>query len=107
MPEDPVRVLIVDDYPDAADALALLLRVWGHDARAAYSSGDALDMAGTLKPHVMLVDLDLPGMDGCELAHQVRGLALAARPTLIAVTGYSGPGWQRRAAEAGFDHFLL
>src|SRR5262249_30736978 len=101
MPDDPVRVLIVDHYRDAANALALLLRVWGNDARAAYSSGDAVDLAGTLKPHVMLVDLSLPGMDGCELARQVRGLPLPARPTLIAVTGYSGPEWRRRASEAG------
>jgi CheY-like chemotaxis protein len=101
------RVLIVDNCPDNRDTLALLLRLWGHDCRTAPNAAEALAAARTFRPDVVLLDLVLPGPDGCAVA---RGLAAAPggrRPLLVAVTGLGRPEDRRRAREAGCDALLL
>jgi CheY-like chemotaxis protein len=97
-----LRVLVADGNPDAADSLAFLLGLWGHDARAAYAGPAALELAQTHRPAVVLADLVLPGLDGLRLAERLRG-----RAALVALTGLGRPDDRRRAAEAGFGHFLL
>jgi CheY-like chemotaxis protein len=101
------RVLVVDDNPDAADALAMLVRGWGHDARAAYGGEQGLRVASEFGPEVCLLDLGMPLMSGFELAARLRGEPAAASVVLVAVSGFGDPETRRRAHESGFHHFLL
>ena len=99
------RVLVVDDSEDAADSLALLLEMHGHQTRVAYSGPDALDAARAFEPHAVLLDIGLPGMDGYEVARRLReGEARGA--VIIAVTGYGRAEDRTRALAAGCDYHL-
>jgi DNA-binding response OmpR family regulator len=102
-----LRVLVVDDNHDGADTLAMLVRLWGHDVRVAYDGLDGLRLARTYRPQVVLLDLTLPRLDGCDLAELLHGKTELPQARLIAVTGM-GDDWDRaRCAGAGFDHFLV
>src|SRR5262245_33150430 len=103
----PFRVLVVDDHRDAADSLVLLLAVRGYDARAAYDGPAALELAGTFRPQAALLDIGLPGLDGCEVARRLRRLPGLEDTLLVATTGSGQPEDRRRCHEAGFDAFLL
>jgi CheY-like chemotaxis protein len=98
-----VRVLVVEDDADAADALRMLLRSLGHEARVTRSAVEALDVARQELPDVMLIDIGLPGIDGHELARRLRQDPTTRRVRLIAVTGYGREEDRRRALAAGFD----
>jgi CheY-like chemotaxis protein len=103
----PRAVLVVDDYPDSAEALAQLLDLMGHDARAACSCAEArAAVAGGagFVPDVVLTDLRLPDGDGFVLAGELCAL-LPARPLLVALTGL--PNQEANCRAAGFDHYLL
>jgi CheY-like chemotaxis protein len=100
------RVLLVDDYPDAADMLAEFLSAEGHDVAVANDGPSALKLAGELAPEVAILDLGLPQMDGCELARKLRELC-GTRIQLIAVTGYSDAVTRAEAERAGIAHFLV
>ncbi len=106
---DPVgiglRILVVDDHHDAADSLSDVLRLIGHRARTAYDGPSALTAARQWRPHVAILDLGLPGMDGYEVARRIRGEPWAERILLIALTGWAGDDYRRRAMEAGFDRY--
>src|SRR5436190_16986776 len=101
------RILVVDDNEDAADSLAVLLRLWGHEVRTAYTGEDALDMALDLKPDCMLLDIRMPGMDGYALAQRLRREPVLERSRLVALSAYSSEEHGRQAREAGFDHCLV
>jgi CheY-like chemotaxis protein len=103
----PLCVLIVDDVPDAVESLALLVRLWGHRPLVACDGPEALRVARAERPDVVLLDLGLPGMDGCELARRLRAEPGSAGALRVAVTGYSDPGRRRLAAEAGVDLYLV
>jgi CheY-like chemotaxis protein len=105
-----LRVLIVDDNTDAAESLAMLLRLWGHVVYMAHDGLAALAMARTYLPEVVLLDLGLPGMDGYEVARQLRAAGRVGSPggpALWALTGYGQEEDRRRCKEAGFDRHLL
>jgi two-component system CheB/CheR fusion protein len=102
-----LRILVVDDSPDAADSLTLLLTLQGHEAHTAYDGPSALRLAGTFLPEVVLLDIGLPRMDGCEVARRLRAEVGLRDALLIAATGFGRPADRRRCHEAGFDHFLL
>jgi CheY-like chemotaxis protein len=99
-------ILIVEDNPDARDALRVLLELDGHAVEAASEGQTALEIARAKNPDVALVDIGLPGIDGFEIARRLRALD-ARRPVLIALTGYGQPEDRRRATEAGFDELLV
>jgi signal transduction histidine kinase/ActR/RegA family two-component response regulator len=103
----PQRILVVDDSKDAAESLALLLQLQGHQVRTANSGGEALPVAETLQPNVVFLDIGLPGMDGYEVARRMRGQPSGGRMLLVAVTGYGQDEDRRRSREAGFDHHLV
>jgi CheY-like chemotaxis protein len=102
-----LRVLVVDDNREAADSLSQLVSLWGNDARAAYDGAAALEMAVILKPHVVLLDLSMLKMDGCQVARRLRQQAAFADTLLIAITGWTDSAHRLLCAEAGFDHFLI
>jgi signal transduction histidine kinase/CheY-like chemotaxis protein len=102
-----LRVLVVDDHVDAAESLAMVLVGDGHDIRTAYDGVQALSVARTFRPHAMVLDLGMPGMDGYEVARAVRADTELAQTRLVALSGYGQPEDTRRSAEAGFDRHLV
>jgi CheY-like chemotaxis protein len=100
-------VLVVDDCPDAADALALLLNRWGYQTEVAYDGASALAAALARPPAAVLLDLVMPGMNGCEVARRLRGQPEAAKALLVALTGYGQEEAVRLCHEAGIDLHLL
>jgi CheY-like chemotaxis protein len=101
------RVLIVDDNKDAADSMALLVETVGHKVRTAYDGHGALDAAFAFAPHVLLLDLGVPGLNGFEIARSIRRQPWGKTVALIAVTGWGQEQDRRRTAEAGFDAHLI
>ena len=103
----PQRILVADDHPDAADATAALLRLDGFEALAAYDGLQALQLARSFKPDLVILDIDMPGMDGYKTARALRQEQAAGSPlVLIAHTGRTQPSDQREALAAGFDHHV-
>jgi two-component system CheB/CheR fusion protein len=100
------RVLVVDDNGDAADSLGTLLRRAGHDVKVVRDPRLAVDLALEFRPDVALLDIGMPGIDGYELARQLRERLDGRSLHLIALTGYSGHADQQRALQAGFDEHL-
>jgi CheY-like chemotaxis protein len=102
----PLRVLVVDDLPDAADSLAEVVRLLGHEVRVCYDGASALAAVQAELPDVCLLDLTMPGIDGLELAGRIRGQS-GRRPMLLVATTALGALEDRTAtALAGF-HFHL
>ena len=106
-PAQTWRVLAVDDNVDSADTIALWLRLSGHEARVAYSSQAALETAVEYQPHIVLLDIGLPGMDGYEVARRLRKHPQLKEVKLIAVTGYGQDADRLQSQEAGFDYHLV
>ncbi|NRF70277.1 response regulator [Aquincola sp. S2] len=100
-------ILVVDDNRDATDSLTELLRALGATAFAAYDGEHALRIAAEQRLDIAVLDIGMPGMDGCELARRLRALPAQAPLTLIALTGWGQEADKQRIAEAGFDHHLL
>jgi CheY-like chemotaxis protein len=101
------RVLVVDDYPDTADSLGLLLRLWGHAVHVAYDGPSALEAAREFRPEVLVLDLGLPRMTGYEVAERLRQEPGLGQTVVVAVTGHGREEDRRRTEEAGFRHHLL
>jgi CheY-like chemotaxis protein len=98
------RILVVDDNRDAADSLAMMLRMMGHETLAAYDGLEAVQEAETFRPGVVLLDIGLPKMNGYEVARHLRQQPWGKTMSLIALTGWGQDEDKRRALEAGFDH---
>jgi signal transduction histidine kinase/DNA-binding response OmpR family regulator len=101
------RVLIVDDYADAADSMAAILRVDGQDVQIAHDGPTALEVVRNFKPSVVFLDIGLPGMNGFEVARALRAAPETKDSLLIAVSGYGQAEDQRQSKEAGFDRHLV
>jgi CheY-like chemotaxis protein len=97
------RVLIVDDNRDAAESLALLLEMTGHQPRVVLDGPAALDLAPAFRPDLVFLDIGMPKLDGYEVARRLRQLPGLEGVTLVALTGYGQEQDRRRAQEAGFD----
>lgn len=102
-----LRILIVDDNKDIADALDMLLQTLGAKTAVVYSGADALEAIPRFRPDLILADIGMPVMDGYELARQVRAQYPPGQLTLVAVTGWCADEDRRRVQEAGFDHHLV
>ena len=98
------KVLIADDNRDAAESLAVLLRMDGHEVTVAYDGPQALALLAQVQPEVALLDIGMPGLNGYEVARRVRQGPLGRAITLIAVTGWGQDRDKTRAHQAGFDH---
>ncbi len=101
------RVLIVDDNQDAANSLAMLLNMQGHDAQAVYSGKEAIQRTEVFRPDVALLDIGLPEMDGYELAGRLRAMPQLSGIRLVALTGYGQAEDYPRTQAAGFDDHLV
>jgi DNA-binding response OmpR family regulator len=98
------RILVVDDNVDAAESMALLLSLSGHETKIAHDGYAAVDAAGAFKPEVVMLDIGLPGLDGFEVARRLREQFNGIR--LIALSGYGQNEYRDKAAAAGFDQYL-
>ena len=108
MPEGPgqsLRVLVADDNRDAADSLQRVLALSGHDVRVAYDGESALRAGEEFRPRVAILDIGMPGMNGYEVARELRTLH-GREVTIVALTGWGQEADRRKATEAGFDHHL-
>lgn len=101
-----LRILVVDDNRDAANTLAVLLNVWGYDCRVSYDGANALQTAREYRPDCLLLDINMPGMDGCTVARRLRREPDLAQVKLVALTAYSDANHTQRIKEAGFDHHV-
>ena len=100
------RALVVDDNPDIADMLVVVLRHAGYEATATYSPSDALSRALAEHFDVIVSDIGMPGMTGSELARALREIPEYSAITMVAVTGFSMYDDRERALEAGFNTHL-
>ena len=100
------RVLIADDNRDAADSLAMLLRLEGHEVAVVHDGRQAVASIDSFRPEVALLDIGMPELNGYEVAQRIRQGPLGSSITLIAVTGWGQASDKARAAEAGFNHHL-
>ena len=98
----PRRILVVDDNVDAAESMAMLLRLRGHEVVVAHNGEDALRLAGERPPSVVLLDIGMPGMDGYEVCRRFRTSGLGEM-RIIAMTGFGLEQDRQRSKEAGFD----
>ncbi len=101
------RVLLIDDNVDAAESLAQLLALSGHDARTAGDGAEGVRLAVEFHPEVVFCDLGLPGMSGYDVARQLRALPSGRELVLVALTGYGQPSDREKTAQAGFDAHLV
>jgi signal transduction histidine kinase/DNA-binding response OmpR family regulator len=101
------RILVVDDNADAAESLAVLLRIEGHEVKTVMDAMQALACIEVFAPHVAIIDIGLPGMNGYELAADVRANRSLETPVLIALTGYGQAEDFDRSRDAGFDHHFV
>jgi CheY-like chemotaxis protein/two-component sensor histidine kinase len=102
-----LRVLVVEDNVDAAESLAALLRLWGHEVRMVHDGLAALDAAREQHPEVVLLDIGLPGLDGYQVAKRLREDSSMDGTLLVAMTGYGQPEDRRRSREAGIHHHFV
>jgi PAS domain S-box-containing protein len=102
-----LRILVVDDNEDSADSLALWLGLMGHETRTAHGGPQALEMAMEFRPEVILLDIGMPGMNGYEVAAQLRERPETQRTVIVAMTGWGQDEDRRRSREAGFERHLV
>ncbi|BCS34475.1 hypothetical protein TBR22_A37020 [Luteitalea sp. TBR-22] len=101
------RVLVVDDNVDSADSLSLLLGLMGHTVCTAHDGAEALQKAEAFRPELVLMDIGMPVMDGCEAARRLRQEDWGGEMVLVALTGWGQDEDRRRTEDAGFNHHLI
>ena len=102
-----LRIVVVDDLADAADSLAILLRMLGYTVRTAYDGTEALAVSAEFRPHAVLLDIGLPKLDGYQVASCLRQQVGMQSLCLIAVSGYGTEADKEQSLRAGFDYHLL
>jgi signal transduction histidine kinase/CheY-like chemotaxis protein len=98
------RILVADDNTDAAESLAMLLRLDGHDVQLAHDGADAIRIFDSARPSVVLLDIGMPRLSGHEVAARIR--QIDKEVLLVAITGWGQAHDRAKAQEAGFDHHL-
>jgi DNA-binding response OmpR family regulator len=100
-------VLIADDYMDSAESLAMLLAADSDfETEVALDGEEALERVNEWRPHICVLDLDMPKVDGREIARQIREQEWSERPLLIALTGWTSLRDRSGALDAGFDYYI-
>lgn len=101
------RILVVDDNRDAAASLALLLNVAGNETQTAHDGQQAIEAAARFRPHMILLDIGLPKMNGYEACRRIREQPWGKDILLVALTGWSLDEENPESKDAGFDHHLV
>jgi CheY-like chemotaxis protein len=100
------RILVADDNADAAESLAVLLELFGHEVRIANDGAQALQVAEEFRPDTAFLDIGMPKMNGYKVAQNLRKAPWGVRMRLIALTGWGQEDNKRQAEESGFDHHV-
>jgi PAS domain S-box-containing protein len=108
-PESTVarRVLVVDDHPDNADSMSVLLQLMGHEVFTSYDGEEALRLAESVRPEVVLIDIAMPKVSGHDVCRRIRQREWGKELLLIAVSGWGQARDRATSREAGFDHHLV
>jgi CheY-like chemotaxis protein len=101
------RVLLVDGYPDCAESMARVLKLWGYQPLVAFDGLTGLALALAQRPDVVFLEIRLPGMNGHAVARRIRAEPGMAKTPLLALTGYGRPCDERDSLAAGFDRHLV
>jgi CheY-like chemotaxis protein len=103
----PSRVLVVDDNPDTAASLTMLLDLTGNESMIARDGLEAVDLAASFRPHVILLDIGLPKLNGFEACRRIRAQSWGREITLVALTGWGQEADRRKSKAAGFDYHMV
>ena len=106
-PRSNRRILVVDDNRDSADSLAMMLNIMGNEVRTAHDGLEAVDLAATFNPEVVLMDIGLPMLNGFDAARRMRDQPGGNGMVIVALTGWGQEEDRRRSQEAGFDHHIV
>jgi signal transduction histidine kinase len=101
------NILIADDNQDALESLALMLRLEGHEVHCASDGEEALALAGQRRPEIVVLDVGMPKLDGCEVARRIRAESWGRDAVLVALTGWGQDADRKRSRDAGFDMHLV
>ena len=101
------RILIVDDNEDSARSMSNLQRLRGHETRTAFTGPAAVAAAAVFAPEIVLLDIGLPGMDGYEVARQLRAMPALASAFIVGMSGYGSDEDRAHAREVGFDEYMV
>ncbi len=101
------RILVADDNRDAATSMALMLRLGGHEVRTAADGLEAIEVAEAFRPHVILMDVGMPRLNGCEAARRIRQRPWARGTVILAVTGWGQQDDKEQSRRAGCDGHLV
>jgi CheY-like chemotaxis protein len=101
------RILVVDDNPDSALSLAMMLSIMGHDTRTAHDGESAVSTAESFRPDVVLLDIGLPKLNGYEVAQRIRTSSWGESMFLIAVTGWGQDEDRQRSSEVGLNVHMV
>jgi CheY-like chemotaxis protein len=101
------RILVVDDNEDSGATLATWLQITGHEVNRLRDGNDLLAVVEAFRPEAILMDIGLPGMNGYELARQLRADNRFDKILLIAITGYGSPEDRQQSRDAGFNAHLV
>ena len=99
-------ILVVDDNHDLANSTSMLLGLLGYGTRTAYNGQEAVDAASEERPDVVLLDLNMPVLDGFAAAHEIRTRYPSPPPLIVAVSAVVGPAVEQRLRACGFDHYV-
>ena len=100
-------MLLMDDNPDSATSLAMLLQLTGNETHIAHDGLEAVDAAAAFRPDVVLLDIGLPKLNGYEAARRIREQPSGNKMVLVALTGWGQEEDRRKSSEAGFDGHLV
>lgn len=106
-PSAPLRVLVVDDNVDSAETIGFVLQRMGHQIRTEYDGLRAIAAADAFRPDLILLDIGLPGMNGHEVAREIRQTPWGGTTTIIAVSGWGEEADRQQSRAAGFDHHVV
>jgi PAS domain S-box-containing protein len=102
-----LSILVVDDNADSAQSLAMMLEIGGHATHLAYDGAEAVEVAGQVRPNVILMDIGMPRMNGYDACREIRATPWGRDIVMVALTGWGQTDDRRRSEEAGFDHHLV
>lgn len=101
-----LTVLVVDDNEDAAESMATMLEMYGHEVRTAFDGEAGVAAAGEFRPQVAFLDLGMPKVNGYDAARRIRAEGWGKDVLLVALTGWGSDDDKRKCEEAGFDRHL-
>jgi CheY-like chemotaxis protein len=101
------RILVVDDNQDAANSLAMLLKITGNETYTAYDGLEAVDVAATFKPDLVLLDIGLPRLNGYEVCRKIREQSWGKDMVLVALTGWGQEEDRQKSKDAGFNGHVV